>query len=434
MNTMSMTKRSELGEGAPMLAIVGGGAAGLMAAIHAARMGASVTVFERNERCARKLGITGKGRCNLTNHCTRDVFFANVTGDARFLYSAWSRFDSAATEAFFEELGVPLKVERGNRVFPVSDKARDVVDALVRAAHREGVEIHYARVERILEKDGRVCGLVAGGREYAANAVILATGGASYPLTGSTGDGYAFARALGHRIVPPTPSLVPLVEDGQFCASVQGLSLRNVRLSARDTQTGKTLFEEQGELLFTHFGLTGPLVLSASAHLVPMQPQRYELSIDLKPALDEKTLDARLLSDFAKYANRDFANALGDLLPQKLIEPLVRRSGIDPHKKVHTVTKEERHRLLSLLKGLTVPVKGTRPIAEAIITKGGVALGEVMPRTMESKRVRGLYFAGELLDLDAYTGGFNLQIAFSTAVVAGESAAIAVQSEPDGTF
>jgi predicted Rossmann fold flavoprotein len=356
------------------------------------------------------------------------VFFANITGDARFLFSAWSRFDSAATEGFFEELGVPLKVERGNRVFPVSDKARDVVDALVGAARREGVKILHARVEHLVLNGDRVCGVIADGKHYAANAVILATGGASYPLTGSTGDGYVLAREAGHSIVSPTPSLVPLVEDGRFCASVQGLSLRNVRLAARDVQTGKCLFEEQGELLFTHFGLTGPLVLSASAHLVPMQPQRYELSIDLKPALDEKTLDARLLSDFAKYSNRDFANALGDLLPQKLIEPLVERSGIDPRKKVHTVTKEERHRLLSLLKGLTVPIKGTRPIAEAIITKGGVTLGEVAPRTMASKKTKGLYFAGELLDLDAYTGGFNLQIAFSTAVVAGESAAIAVQS------
>lgn len=409
--------------------VIGGGAAGLMAAVHAARMGADVTVIERNDRCARKLGITGKGRCNVTNHCTRDVFFANITGDARFLFSAWSRFDSAATEAFFEEMGVPLKVERGNRVFPVSDKARDIVDALVRAAHRAGVRILHAHAQEILCEQGRVCGVLADGKRYDAQAVILATGGASYPLTGSTGDGYRFARALGHTVVQPTPSLVPLVEAGQFCASVQGLSLRNVCLRARDTASGRTVFEKMGELLFTHFGLTGPLVLSASAHLVPMEPQRYELSIDLKPALDEKTLDARLLSDFAKYSNRDFVNALADLLPQKLIEPLVRRFGIDARKKVHDVTKEERRQFLSLLKNLTVPIAGTRPIAEAIITKGGVALSEVSPRTMESKKVSGLYFAGEVLDLDAYTGGFNLQIAFSTAVLAGESAAIEIQQD-----
>ena len=258
---------------------------------------------------------------------------------------------------------------------------------------------------------------------------MVATGGASYPLTGSTGDGYRFARAAGHTVVPPTPSLVPLVEDGRFCASVQGLSLRNVQLSARDLKTGKTVFEEFGEMLFTHYGVTGPLVLSASAHLAPMEPKRYELSIDLKPALDEKTLDARLLSDFSKYSNKDFQNALCDLLPQKLIEPLVARSGIDGRKKVHTVTKEERKAFLHLLKNLTVRVAGARPIAEAIITKGGVALSEVMPRTMASKKCKGLYFAGEVLDLDAYTGGFNLQIAFSTAVLAGESAAIALLSE-----
>ena len=411
------------------LCIIGGGAAGLMAAIHAARMGVSVTVMERNERCGRKLAITGKGRCNVTNHCTREAFFENVTGDARFLYSAWSRFDSAATEAFFEELGVPLKVERGNRVFPVSDKARDVVDALVRAARNEGVKIQNAYVKDLEIDEGRVCGVRVGEKLYPFDAVLVATGGASYPLTGSTGDGYRFARAAGHSIVPPTPSLVPLVEDGRFCASVQGLSLRNVRLTAKDLKTGKTVFEEFGEMLFTHYGVTGPLVLSASAHLAPMERGRYELSVDLKPALDEKTLDARLLSDFAKYSNKDFQNALVDLLPQKLIEPLVARSGIDGRKKVHTVTKEERKALLQLLKGLTIRVGGTRPIAEAIITKGGVALSEVMPRTMASKKCRGLYFAGEVLDLDAYTGGFNLQIAFSTAVLAGESAAIDLLSE-----
>ena len=412
----------------PTVAVVGGGAAGLMAAIHAARLGAAVTVFEKNERCGRKLGITGKGRCNLTNHCNRETFFANVTGDARFLYSAWSRFGSEDTEAFFEELGVPLKVERGNRVFPVSDKARDVVDALVRAARDAGVRILNAKVEDILMESDTACGVVANGREQRFGAVILATGGASYPLTGSTGDGYRFAGAAGHSIVTPVPSLVPLVEDGSFCASVQGLSLRNVCLRARDLKSGRIVFEDFGEMLFTHFGITGPLVLSASAHLAPMERGRYELLIDLKPALDEKTLDARLLSDFAKYSNRDFLNALGDLLPQKLIAPLVERSGIDGRKKVHTVTKEERHRFAALLKGLAIPVKGARPIAEAIITKGGVTLSEVDPRTMASKKCARLYFAGELLDLDAYTGGFNLQIAFSTAVLAGESAAIEVQS------
>jgi predicted Rossmann fold flavoprotein len=413
------------------VAVIGGGAAGMMAAIHAANFGVPVTVFERNERCGRKLRITGKGRCNVTNHCTRDVFFANVTGNARFLFSAWSRFDSAETERFFEEAGVPLKVERGNRVFPVSDKATDIVDALVRECRARGVRFLHERVTGLKCEEGRVRGVLYGKNEEEFDAVILATGGASYPLTGSTGDGYHFAEAVGHTVVPPTPSLVPLVEDGRFCASVQGLSLRNVELRVTDTVKKKEVFREFGEMLFTHYGLTGPLVLSASAHLSPMERGRYEISIDLKPALDEKTLDARLLSDFEKYKNKDFLNALSDLLPQKLIEPLVERSGIDGRKKVNAVTKEERKSFLTLLKGLTVSVKGFRPIEEAIITKGGVALSEIDPRTMASKKVEGLYFAGEVMDLDAYTGGFNLQIAFSTAVLAGEGAAEAVLSQAE---
>ncbi|MBQ9777328.1 MAG: aminoacetone oxidase family FAD-binding enzyme, partial [Clostridia bacterium] len=321
------------------------------------------------------------------------------------------------------------KVERGNRVFPVSDKATDVVDALVRACRARGVEIVHGRVEGMLLENGAVRGVICNKKEHFHNAVIVATGGASYPLTGSTGDGYRLAREAGHSIVSPTPSLVPLVEDGRFCASLQGLSLRNVTLSVIDNANGKEVFSDFGEMLFTHFGLTGPLVLSASAHLREMARGRYTAKIDLKPALDEKTLDARLLSDFEKYKNRDFLNALSDLLPQKLIAPLVARSGLDPRKKVNAITREERQAFLALLKGLSIPLQGFRPIEEAIVTKGGVALGEVSPRTMESKCTRGLYFAGEVLDLDAYTGGFNLQIAFSTAVLAGESAAIAVLSE-----
>ncbi|MBQ2773943.1 MAG: aminoacetone oxidase family FAD-binding enzyme, partial [Clostridia bacterium] len=359
------------------VAVIGGGAAGLMAAIHAARLGADVTVFEKNERCGRKLRITGKGRCNVTNHCTRDVFFANVTGNARFLFSAWDRFSAEDTEAFFEELGVPLKVERGNRVFPVSDKATDIVDALVRECRRTGVNIVCATVAELLVEGGRVRGVRTSRGEMQFDAVIVATGGVSYPLTGSTGDGYRFATAVGHTVVTPTASLVPLVEDGNFCAGVQGLSLRNVRLSVRDAVKNKTVFEDFGEMLFTHYGLSGPLVLSASAHLTDMCPGRYTLFIDLKPALDEKTLDARLLSDFKKYQNRDFLNALSDLLPQKLIAPLVRLSGIDARKKVNAITREERFALLALLKGLPVKVRGFRPIAEAIITKGGVALTEI---------------------------------------------------------
>ena len=408
------------------VAVIGGGAAGLMAAIHAAELGVPVTVYERNERCGRKLRITGKGRCNVTNHCTRDDFFANVPENARFLFSAWSRFDSAETERFFEQAGVPLKVERGNRVFPVSDKATDIVDALVRVCREKGISFIHERVDGLKIENDRVRGVLYGKKRMDFDVVIVATGGLSYPLTGSTGDGYRFAEAAGHSIVPQQPSLVPLVEDGRFCASVQGLSLKNVALSVTDRQKNKVIFRDFGEMMFTHFGLTGPLVLSASAHLRPMERGRYTVSIDLKPALDEKMLDARLLSDFEKYKNKDFLNALGDLLPQKLIQPLVERSGIDPRKKVHTVTKEERRAFLQLLKGLTVEIKGFRPIEEAIVTKGGVKLTEIDPRTMASKKTAGLYFAGEVLDLDAYTGGFNLQIAFSTGVLAGESAASAV--------
>ena len=414
--------------GAQEIAVIGGGAAGLMAAIHAARLGAVLTVFEKNEHPARKLRITGKGRCNVTNHCTRDVFFANITGNARFLYSAWERFSAEDTEAFFEGLGVPLKVERGNRVFPVSDKATDIVDALVRECRRLGVQLRHQTVRGLLVEEGTVTGVQLATGTERFDAVIVATGGLSYPKTGSTGDGLRFAREAGLAVTPTVPSLVPLVEDGRFCASVQGLSLRNVRLTAVDTQTGKTVFSDFGEMLFTHYGLSGPLVLSASAHLTDMTAGRYELRIDLKPALDEKTLDARLLSDFSRYQNRDFLNALSDLLPQKLIQPLVAKSGIDARKKVNAITKEERHALLSLLKALPVRIRGFRPIDEAIITKGGVALSEIAPGTMGAKCIKGLYFAGEVLDLDAYTGGFNLQIAFSTAVVAGESAACALNS------
>lgn len=410
------------------IAVVGGGAAGLMAAIHAARLGAAVTVFEKNDRPARKLRITGKGRCNVTNHCTRDVFFANITGNARFLYAAWERFSAEDTEAFFEELGVPLKVERGNRVFPVSNQAADVVDALVFECRRLGVRICHATVQGLLVEEAVATGVVLPVGEERFDAVIVATGGLSYPKTGSTGDGLRFAREAGLAVTPTAPSLVPLVEEGRFCASVQGLSLRNVRLTAYDTGTGRAVFSDFGELLFTHYGLSGPLVLSASAHLSDMAAGRYELQIDLKPALDEKTLDARVLSDFSKYQNKDFLNALSDLLPQKLIAPLIALSGIDPRKKVNAITREERMAFLSLLKALPVRIRGFRPIDEAIITKGGVALSEITPGTMGAKRVRGLYFAGEVLDLDAYTGGFNLQIAFSTAVLAGESAACALNS------
>ena len=418
----SMIKK-EFDDGARSVVVIGGGAAGMMAAIAASEMGAHVTLLERNNRLGKKLRITGKGRCNVTNDCDVNTFLANVPSNPRFLYASLSRFGTDDTKAFFETLGVPLKTERGNRVFPVSDKAGDIVEALHQKCRRCGVEIVYRRALGIVVEDGAVQGVRTSDGVLAADAVIVCTGGKSYPMTGSDGDGYRFASDAGHTVTALYPSLVPLVAQGKLCASMQGLSLKNVALRIKMAATGKTVYEDFGEMLFTHYGLTGPLVLSASAHLSDIRSVKYEAHIDLKPALDEKTLDLRLRSDFAKYQNRDFINALDDLLPQKMIEPLVRLSEIDPRKKVNSITREERERLVRLLKDLTVTLRDFRPIDEAIITRGGVSVREIDPKTMRSKLVDGLYFAGEVIDVDAYTGGFNLQIAFSTAYVAGQSAA-----------
>ena len=401
--------------------IVGGGAAGLMAAGSAAEQGAQVTLFEKNPRPGRKLIITGKGRCNVTNNCDVPTVLANVPTNPRFLYSALGGCSPADIIAFFEGEGVPLKTERGNRVFPVSDRAMDIVDALSRLARRVGVRLVHTPVEGISVSGGCAVGVRAGGREYPSDAVILATGGASYPLTGSNGDGYRFAKACGHTVVPPHPSLVPLVEDGSTCAALMGLSLKNVQLTAFEND--KRIFSDFGELLFTHFGLSGPLTLSASAHMRHFGSKSYRVEIDLKPALDEKTLDKRLLSDFAAHRNNDFINALGDLLPRKLIPAVVELSGIDPRCKVHSVTRAGRASLLRVLKAFPVKISGARPLAEAIVTSGGVNVKEISPKTMESKKCPGLYFAGELIDVDAYTGGFNLQIAWATGRLAGRSAA-----------
>lgn len=401
--------------------IVGGGAAGLMAAGSAAEQGAQVTLFEKNPRPGRKLIITGKGRCNVTNNCDVPTVLANVPTNPRFLYSALGGCSPADIIAFFEGEGVPLKTERGSRVFPVSDRAMDIVDALSRWARRVGVRLVHTPVEGISVSGGCAVGVRAGGREYPSDAVILATGGASYPLTGSNGDGYRFAKACGHTVVPPHPSLVPLVEDGSTCAALMGLSLKNVQLTAFEND--KRIFSDFGELLFTHFGLSGPLTLSASAHMRHFGSKSYRVEIDLKPALDEKTLDKRLLSDFAAHRNNDFINALGDLLPRKLIPAVVELSGIDPRCKVHSVTRAGRESLLRVLKAFPVKISGARPLAEAIVTSGGVNVKEISPKTMESKKCPGLYFAGELIDVDAYTGGFNLQIAWATGRLAGRSAA-----------
>lgn len=409
------------------VAVIGGGAAGLMAAYSAACYGASVTLFEKNDRCGRKLAITGKGRCNVTNDCSVEELLQNVPTNPRFLYSAFGRFDTSDTKAFFESRGVALKVERGRRVFPVSDRAEDIVRALVSACKEAGVEIVNEKVVGVCSKDGEITGIRTNTGEYGAAAVIICTGGRSYPRTGSDGDGYTFAKSLGHTVTPLLPSLVPICSESKLCPALQGLSLKNVSLTVVNTQDGREVYSDFGEMMFTHFGITGPMVLSASAHIPDVASGNYEAHINLKPALDEKTLDARILSDFAKYSNKDFLNALGDLLPQKLIPVIVSLSGIDARKKVNSITKEERRALCQSIRALRIPLSKFRPINEAIITKGGVSVKEISPKTMGSKLCRGLYFAGEVIDVDAYTGGYNLQIAFSTAVLAGESAAVYAQ-------
>lgn len=417
---MSLTFRND---GSKRVAVIGGGAAGMMAAIFAAQNGADVILFEKNDRLGKKLRITGKGRCNVTNECCINEFMQNVPTNPRFLYAALNRFEPADTMEFFEECGVKLKVERGRRVFPVSDKAQDIVNALIGKCRELNVNIINRKVKSLSIEDGQIVGVSDGQLTYECESVIVCTGGKSYPQTGSDGDGYIFARAAGHTITHLSPSLVPIVADTNVCARMQGLSLKNVSLKIVSTQSGKTIFEDFGEMMFTHFGITGPLVLSASAHISDIERGRYVALVDMKPALDEQTLDARLLSDFSKYQNKDFINALGDLLPLKAIEPVIEKSGIYARKKVNSITREERKSLINAIKSFDIPLARFRPIDEAIITKGGIAVNEITPKTMESKLVSGLYFAGEVLDLDAYTGGFNLQIAFSTAVVAGESAA-----------
>lgn len=399
--------------------VVGGGAAGMMAALIAARRGRPVTLVEHQRFCGRKLRITGKGRCNLCNNCDLKHFFQQVPGNPKFLYGALHRFPPADTMAFFEDLGVPLKTERGNRVFPVSDRAHDVANALENALRRAGVRMRFTEALRVTAEAGAVSGLETGEGFLPAGSVLLATGGASYPGTGSTGDGYRMARELGHSLSPLRPSLVPLESDDPDCLQLQGFSLKNVRLTAYDS-SGKTVYSDLGEMLFTHFGVSGPLVLSASSHLRDWSGGPCRLSLDLKPGLEPEQLDARILRDFEKYRNRDFRNALDDLAGRSMIPVLVRRSGIPEETKVHSVTRSQRQNLVRLFKDFSISVTGPRPIAEAIVTAGGVRVGEIDPRTMESKLVRGLYFAGEILDTDAFTGGYNLQIAWSTGHLAGE--------------
>ena len=400
--------------------VVGGGAAGMMAAGAAAEAGAQVILLEPNDRLGKKLYITGKGRCNVTNDCGVDQVLKEVPRNGRFLYSCLEAFPPRAAMDFFEAQGCPLKVERGNRVFPVSDKSADVVRALERYLRTGRVEIRRERVEALAVEAGRVTGVRTNHGLLSGSRVIVATGGCSYPLTGSTGDGYGLARSVGHTVTELRGSLVPLEEDGGWCAKLQGLSLRNCAIQAKNA-AGKTLYKDFGELLFTHFGLSGPVILSASAHGKPGELK--EIVIDLKPALDEQKLDQRMLRDLEQYQNRTIDHALQDLYPRLLIPVMVERAEISPETRANSITRTQRRRLLELTKGFSVAIRGPRPVAEAIVTAGGVAVREVQPKTMESKLVEGLYFAGEILDVDAYTGGFNLQIAWSTGRAAGIAAA-----------
>ncbi len=401
------------------LVVIGGGPAGMMCAYQAASRGLTAALLEPNEKLGRKLRITGKGRCNLTNNCDIRTFMTNIPGDGRFLYSAVNRFSPADTIAFFENHGLPLRTERGNRVFPQSDNANDVADLMARLCSRAGVKILRRKARGILTENGSVAGVTTDAGTIDCRAAAVCTGGLSYPLTGSKGDGCRFAEKLGHSVEPCRPSLVPLESSDGFCAEMQGFAPKNVTLSAYED--GRLIYRELGEMLFTHFGVSGPLVLSASAHMRHMGSAEYRLLIDFKPGLDEKKLDARILRDFSKYNNRAFKNALGDLAGHSMIPVLVRLSGIPEEKPVHEITRAERRRLGELLKAFPIAVSAFRPIEEAIVTSGGVSTKEINPRTMESKLVPGLFFAGEVLDLDAYTGGFNLQIAWSTGFVAGSS-------------
>ena len=393
--------------------IIGGGAAGMFAAIHAARNGSRVLLLERGDRLGKKLLITGKGRCNVTNDCSSQEVMANIPRNGRFLYSALDACDPAFVMAFFESLGCALKTERGNRVFPVSDKAKSVLDALTGAMRSAGVTVRNSRATALSVNDGRITGVFIEDECISCDWVILATGGLSYPTTGSTGDGYIMAQKVGHTVTQCEGSLVPLTTSGSDAQDMQGLSLRNVGVKVLNAK-GKVIYKDFGELLFTHFGVSGPTVLSASAHL----KGDCTLSIDLKPALDEGKLNERILRDLETYKNRSMENALTDLLPRSMIPVVLRRLGIDGAMQANSFTKENRRALVQLLKNFTLVITGKRPVAEAIITSGGIKVSEVDPKTMGSKLVEGLYFAGEILDCDAYTGGFNLQIAWATAYAA----------------
>jgi len=405
------------------IGIIGAGAAGLFAAGIAGAAGKSALVFEKNKKPGRKLLITGKGRCNITNNCSMEELMSNIPGNGRFLYSAFNKFNNLDIMAFFESINVPVKTERGNRVFPVSDRSMDVVNALVNYAKSNGAKFLFeSPVAEICCVNGQVRGVKQKNNDYyELDSVILATGGLSYPMTGSEGDGYRMAKALGHTVTELKPSLVPLETVEKWVPDLQGLTLKNVGLTAFDNK-GNKVYHEQGEMLFTHFGVSGPMILSASRHIMDCGYKGAYFIIDLKPALDEEKLDLRLQRDFAKYSRKQFGNSLSDLLPKSLIPVFVELSGIPSEKPVNQITRTERKELVKLFKGLKVTVSKPRPIQEAIITAGGISTKEINPSTMESKLIKGLYFAGEIIDVDAYTGGFNLTIAFSTAYAAAMNA------------
>lgn len=403
--------------------VIGGGAAGMIAAIAAARNGHKVVLLEKNEKLGKKLFITGKGRCNITNACNKEEFFEQIVSNPKFLYRAYHSFSNYDTMNFFEELGLPIKTERGNRVFPESDKSSDVIAVLKRELERQGVDIRYrAEVDKLLVRDGSFYGVqLKNTEELLGDDVIVCTGGLSYPLTGSTGDGYQYAKALGHTITQQYPSLVPIHVKESFVKDLMGLSLKNIEIIV--TAGSKTVYRDFGELLFTHFGVSGPVILSASSYIIPYlaKQEALVLSMDLKPALSIEQLDARILRDFEEFKNKQFKNSLERLLPNKLIDVIIRLSNIDPEKKVNSVTKEERLGLATLLKNLKLHITKLSDYGQAVVTKGGINVKEINPSTMESKQMKHVYFAGEVLDLDALTGGYNLQIAWSTGYLAGSS-------------
>lgn len=412
------------GESMSKVFVVGGGASGMMAAIAAAEKDNQVTIFEKNEKLGKKLFITGKGRCNLTNACDRDSFFDHIVTNPKFLYRSFSHFNNYDTIDFFERLGMPVKIERGNRAFPASDKSSDVIAALKRELNRLGVHIEYhSEVSELLVKDGSFYGIKLKNREelLTADKIIIATGGISYPLTGSTGDGYRFARQIGHTVTDLSPSLVPLHVAEAYVKDLMGLSLKNIEILIFAGE--KQIYRDFGELMFTHFGVSGPVILSASSYLIEELKRKTQLTlkIDLKPALTEEQLDARILRDFEQYKNKQFKNSLDQLLPNKLIDVIIRLSLIEPEKQVNSITREERMRLVSLLKNLTFHITRLSDYNQAVITRGGINVKEINPSTMESKLVSNVYFVGEVLDLDALTGGFNLQIAWSTGYLAGSN-------------